>query len=167
MVRTRGSTEPNKANRQRLVLRYLVKGFSASEVARQLGVSDRTVERDFQEINAEFHKILERDKVRSWALADAEYEEMWRECWVLFHRPAAEGENDRVNKLAIIDRQLRIKAQRDALAFGSQEPHTPPGNSQLPSDEALGMVINLLPTEYREKAIESVRKRIASLEKGS
>jgi hypothetical protein len=143
----------------------LVKGFSTSEIARQLGVSDRTIERDFQEIRAKFHRINERDEVRSWALADAEYGEMWRECWVLFHRPTAEGENDRVNRLAVMDRLLRIKAQRDALAFGTQAPHTPTRNSQLLSDEAVGMVINLLPTSDREQAIESVRNRIALLEK--
>ena len=168
MGKPKGATASTKAVRQRMVCKLFLKGLSTSEVSRQLGVSERTIQRDFEEIKASFQANIERDKIRSWALADAEFQVMWNEAWVLYHRAATEKENDRTAKLAVLDRLLRIKEQRDSLAFFNTQitrtqPH--PKSSQTLTEEQVSAIINLSPPDERRKEIENVRNRIGVLEK--
>jgi hypothetical protein len=164
VTKSYGATERAKAQRQRIVSSLYIKGLSPPEIARHVGVGIRTVERDIQQIKADFRRINEREQLRTWVLADAELGELWREGWVLFHRAATDARDDRATKIAILNFLRIVANDRNRLAFGV-EPTRTTQTGALNTDEAVAMVINLLPTEMREQAIESVRKRIALLEK--
>lgn len=172
MTKTRGASEGRRLLREQLVARLHYKGFSAEEIARQptFNVGIRSIERDIQRIRANVRKNTEREEVRSWALADAEYGELWHELWIIFHRPPSEGKDDRAIKLAISAELRNVANDRNKLAFGTQTSSTakPSSNSTSPvSEEAIAAAIDLLPTEMRTKALENLRKRIEFLEKSS
>ena len=154
-----------KSTRQTTVLNLLLKGLSAQEISEQVGVGVRTIQRDIQTIRSDFNRKQDQRQLRSWALADAEWWMLWREAWALFHRPALGGENDRLPRNTILNTLVRIKTERDHLAFGTQIPPTP--NPEPVSEEAIAQVINLIEPDDRRRVIENVRKRIAALEKST
>jgi len=154
--------------RQATVCNLLLKGLSAQEISEHQGLELRTIQRDIQTIRSDFNRSREREQLRSWALADAEWAMLWREAWTLFHRPATSGENDRLPRNTILNTLIRIKTERDQLAFGTPGVTPPnPNNPNPPSDEAIAQVINLIEPEDRKRVIESVRKRITALEKST
>ena len=164
MTRRRGSSQAEIAYRQRLVRKSFFQGISPIEVAKHFNVDVRTIERDYEKIREELQQSTDREKIRSFALADAESGEMWREAWLLYIRLSTDGGDERQFKLAVLGMILRIKDQRDRLAFGLQPVHNNPQPADSIKEDAASDVINLLPPDLREKAIEAIRRRKAILD---
>lgn len=59
-----------------------------------------------------------RGRLRTWALADAEYGDLWREGQILLHSPALHGSDNLAVKLRIIEVMRQIADSRNNLAFG-------------------------------------------------
>lgn len=87
------------------------------EVAQQVNVTRRTVESDFREVKANLLQVVQNEQLRTVKLALAELDEIWREAWILYHRPAREGENETLRKLQALDRLTRIAAEKNRLVF--------------------------------------------------
>jgi hypothetical protein len=165
MSRPEGATATAMVNRQRIVCSLLIKGMSATEIARQVRVRTlRTIERDIEEIRANFTNTTQTEQIRNLALADAEFGELWRESWILYHRTSQEDSG--ASRLAILDRLTRIAAERNRLFFNITNSLNP--SPQKPSyDEAVAQVINLLPVNDRKRAVVAIEERIETLERSS
>jgi hypothetical protein len=124
LTRRKGDTTAARLKRQQLVCRYFLRGLTVPEVARQLGVTERTIQLDFQEIKSSLFSIVQTRELRTLKLALMELDELWREAWTLYHRPAArvlnkKGEtvqlDDRAIKSMLITDLLRISAEKNRL----------------------------------------------------
>jgi len=115
MSRRKGDTSAARLKRQQLVCRYFLRGLTVPEVAKQLGVTERTIQLDFQEIKTSLFQIVQTRELRSLRLALLELEELWREAWTLYHRPTREGRDDRQVKAMLIMDLLRISAEKNRL----------------------------------------------------
>jgi hypothetical protein len=115
LSRRKGDTTPAKLKRQQLVCRYFLRGLNVPEVARQLGVTERTIQLDFQEIKVDLFQVIQTKEIRSLKLALRELDELWREAWTLYHRPAREKGDDRGIKAMLLMDLLRISAEKNHL----------------------------------------------------
>jgi transcriptional antiterminator len=101
--------------RQQLVCRYLLRGLTVPEVAKHLGVTERTIQLDFQEIKASLFQVIQTRELRSLKLALLELDELWREGWLLYHRPARRESDDRGIKAMLLMDLLHISAEKNRL----------------------------------------------------
>jgi AraC-like DNA-binding protein len=115
LTRRKGDTAAARLTRQQLVCRFFLRGLTVPEVARQLGVSERTIQLDFQEIKTSLFQIIQTRELRSLKLALMELDELWREAWTLYHRPPRESRDDRSVKAMLIMDLLRISAEKNRL----------------------------------------------------
>ena len=166
MARPRGATHLEKIRRQEKVHDLYVKGLHTTEISKQLNFNIRTIQRDLEDVKAAIQKDSEAHRLRTYALADAEYADLWRECQMLLHSPALQGNDDASVKLRIIDVMRQIADSRNNLIFAIPRQRAAVLNSSAESmEEAVAMVINLLPTELRDRALECIKKNV-ELEKG-
>jgi hypothetical protein len=143
--------------RQEKVFDFYIKGLHTTEISRQLGVGTRTIQRDIEEVKADLQKNEEIRRLRTWARADAEYADLWRECQMLLHSPALH--DDPATKLKIIEAMRQIADSRNNLAFAmGKHTATEPNPTGLTKEEGVAAVVNLLPTELRNMVVESIRK---------
>jgi AraC-like DNA-binding protein len=156
----------------------MLRGLTAVEVSRQLGVTERTIQRDFQEIKTSLFQVIQTEQLRSVKLALAELDEIWREAWVLYHRPPREipvkhgketlmrKEDDRSIKLTALDRLTHIAAEKNRLVFPGMQATlgTQPAIAQN-SEDAVAAFINTLPATLRNAIVEYGQQRIRVLEK--
>ena len=120
MSRRKGDTAPAKLRRQHLVCRLFLRGLTVPEVARQLDVTERTIQYDIQEIRMKLSQIVEARTLRTLQHAHAQWNELWRQGWVLFTRKPPLNEkgtpaDDRFIKLACLDRLIRVADAMDTL----------------------------------------------------
>lgn len=86
----RGSDKASLLQRQERILRYVLRGLTQREIAKLTHRDERTVQRDFAKIHASLAERVEAHQLYSLQRAYAEIGELWREGWVLFHRPQPE-----------------------------------------------------------------------------
>lgn len=166
MGRPPGATHNEKIRRQEKVFDLYVKGLHTTEISRQLGSGLRTIQRDIDDVKVWLEQNNDVHKLRTWARADAEYADLWREGQVLLHNPALHGD-DPTLKLRIIDELRQIADSRNNLAFAvGRQKATEPNSDTVTNEEIVSAAINHLPPELRNKKIENIRK-LVELEKGS
>ena len=162
------------SRRQRLVLRYYLRGLGPEEIARQrdINASPRTIYKDVEALQADIAKKIEAAKL--WPIKRHFFlqEELMREVWVIFHRPkekhlVGSGENQReielddsFRRLFSIDRLHKISTDLAKLAF----PQVPePSHAAGPVLDPVKVVVALmegLPFEEREKVITILRRQV-------
>jgi hypothetical protein len=135
-LRTPGSSRAAITTRQRLVYKLHLRSRSAAEIARQLGTSERTIERDLQEIEASLKQPIASENLRTLKRAYAELEEIKRECWNQYFQPkqtVLEPDGTRVEldgrpwKFKAIDKILEIyRDQNQLTGLSSPRSWTPP-----------------------------------------
>jgi len=164
--RPKGATHIETMRRREKVFDLCIMGLTPTEMARHLNVSLRTIHRYLEDVKASLQKNDEVHRLRTLARVDAEYASLWRECELLLHSPIL---NDNpILKLRIIDALRQIADSRNSMIFaiGKRKASEPPPNPAPTVEETLPLTINLLPPEMREKAVETIRKRV-ELEKSS
>ena len=124
MSRRKGDTAPAKLGRQHLVCRLFLRGLTVPEVARQLNVTERTIQLDFQEIKTSLFTVIQTRELRSLKLALLELDELWREAWTLYHRPARDSRDDRPIKAMLLTDLLRISAEKNRLLIPTNAKET-------------------------------------------
>jgi len=86
MVMKKGATQPVVISRRAAVYRLTVKGFSGSEIARTLQVTERTIRRDLESARKKLSAKVIAQNIRNLTKAMAELEELWTEAWRLYHK---------------------------------------------------------------------------------
>ena len=118
--------------RKRLELHYFLRGAGSREIAQSLrqhpqfqgGVSERQVRRDIRTLETQLHELTTANQLYSLKRAFAELEEIWREGWLIFHKPPQQVEvqgklvtpDDRAVKLMALARLAEIIEMRGRLA---------------------------------------------------
>lgn len=153
MTRRKGDTAAARLRRQQLVCRYLLRGLTVPEVAKQLGVTERTIQLDFQEIKTSLFQVIQTSELRSLKLALLELDELWRETWTLYHRPAREGGDDRGVKAMLLMNLLRISAEKNRLLLPSDAK-----NLALPQPNRVPLQVERLTFEEQlEREVEKLK----------
>jgi len=78
-------------------------------------VTERTIQLDFQEIKTSLFQVIHLKELRSLKLALRELDELWREAWTLYHRPARSDRDDRGIKAMLLMDLLHISAEKNHL----------------------------------------------------
>src|SRR3972149_2962313 len=120
MARRKGSSKSGTQWRRERVFTLYLMGLTTSEMARQLDVTERTIQYDIQEIRMKLSQIVEARTLRTLQHAHAQWNELWRQGWVLFTRKPPLNEkgtpaDDRFIKLACLDRLIRVADAMDTL----------------------------------------------------
>ena len=161
MSRRKGDTAPAKLRRQHLVCRLFLRGLTVPEVARQLGVTERTIQLDFQEIKVDLFQVIQTRELRTLKLALRELEELWREAWTLYHRPAREGREDRPIKAMLLTDLLRISAEKNRLLIPTNAKELEHKGSQEVDGVRLAVeIIESLPIRSKEEIVAELRRQV-------
>jgi predicted DNA-binding transcriptional regulator YafY len=120
-LKNAGSDAASIAQRQRMVCRYYLRGLGPAEIASRLGVSERTINRDVQQIELSFKQTIAVETLRTLRRAFAELAEFEHEVWAIFHRPT-QSSDDSFRKLAAMDRLLKVHEIKNRLAGLGPEP---------------------------------------------
>jgi hypothetical protein len=124
------NTQADIERRRSKVLAFYLRGLDSHEIAEALkregpAVSRATVYRDIQALELWLKSEYQRDRQFLVNKALAELDQLWREAWLVFDRPAARNQDPSFRKLAAIDRLLRIQQMRnlvlDVVSKGSPE----------------------------------------------
>lgn len=94
--------------RQQQVFQLFLRGATVEEIARSLGRSRRTIERDLEEIRIGLQKNVELHELHSFGFAVAEKKEIMREAWRLYDRPPPKVTERRGNKFVIVEKDDRL-----------------------------------------------------------
>jgi hypothetical protein len=152
LSRRKGDTAAAKLKRQQSVCSLFLRGLTVPEVAKHLGVTERTVQLDFQEIKVGLFQVIQTRELRSLKLALLELEELWREAWTLYRQPGQGDRDDRGVKAMLLMDLLRISAEKnrlllptDAKAMALMEPKRAPiGIERLTYDEQIAREVEKL-----------------------
>jgi hypothetical protein len=160
--------------RQRLVLRYYLRGLGPEQIARQpdIRAAPATIYRDIQALQVNIAKKVEAAKLWPIKRHFLLQEELMREVWGIFHRPkekhlVGSGENQReielddsFRKLFSIDRLHKISTDLAKLAFPQVPELSQPAGPVLDPVKVVVALMEGLPFEQREKAITILRKQV-------
>ena len=169
MSRRKGDTAPAKLGRQHLVCRLFLRGLTVPEVARQLNVTERTIQLDFQEIKTSLFTVIQTRELRSLKLALLELDELWREAWTLYHRPAQQIQtkqgiatlDDRSIKAMLIMDLLRISAEKNRLLIPTNAKDLEHKGSQEVDGMRLAVeIIESLPLRSKEEIVAELRRQV-------
>ena len=161
MARTKGSDWASITKRQRLVLRYFLRGLGPEEIAASLHTDASTIYRDLEQI-----RTLIKEKVEVadlWPIRKhfAIVEELIRETFAIYHRPKerrsdGQGEiDDSFRKLAALGLLHKIVNSTGKLAFGQKiefKEKTPEARTELRE------AINALTQEERMSLAEIMER---------
>jgi hypothetical protein len=156
--------------RQEQVQKLALRGLKPPEISKQIGVSIRTVERDLRTIRANLMQIVQAHEIRTLKLANAELDEIWREAWVLYHRPPREipannglamiKEDDRPMKAKLLTILTQISGEKNRLML----PQIQPGLAALPIGESkastVAEFINSLPGTLRNGIVGHLKQQL-------
>ena len=169
MSRRKGDTFPAKLGRQHLVCRLFLRGLTVPEVARQLGVTERTIQLDFQEIKVDLFQVIQTRELRTLKLALRELEELWREAWTLYHRPAQQIQtkqgiatlDDRPIKAMLLTDLLRISAEKNRLLIPTNAKETEQKGAREVDGLRLAVeIIESLPGRTQQEIIAYLRSQL-------
>jgi transposase-like protein len=161
LARRKGDTAPARLERQQLVCRYFLRGLTVPEVARQLGVSVRTIQLDFQEIKSSLFDIIQTRELRTLKLALMELDELWREAWILYHRPSQERRDDRSVKAMLIMDLMRISAEKNRLLIPTNAKDTEGARTQeIDGVRLAAEIIETLPVKSKDEIIRHLRSTV-------
>ena len=152
-MRRRGDTETAKTLRQQTVYRCMLRHLTVEETAKQLGVSTRTIQRDYR---ATKDRLMEHTDARAlyslkWAIA--EQDEVLRSLWVLFLRPCPGSSlDDRPVKTAILREIAAIVNQKTKLCGPYPQKMIEPTNTTTPHDEG----VQIEPPTFDEQLTKGV-----------
>ncbi len=159
--------------RQEQVQRLSLRGLTPTEISKQTVVSVRTVQRDLEAIRANLMQIVQAQEIRTLRLANAELDEIWREAWILYHRPPREvpakdgteltiiREDDRPMKAKLLSILLNISAEKNHLTLSQVQP--PPPTPNQTKEEAVATFINSLPPKLRDAVVGQLEQRASIL----
>ena len=162
--RGKGHTQAAMILRQEQVQRLALRGLTPTEISKQTGVTTRTVERDLRAIRINLMQIVQAQEIRTLKLANAELDEIWREAWVLYHRPPREiptkngeeltiiKEDDRPIKSKLLSVLLNISVEKNRSTLSQVQPPPNPMIMQT-SQETVAAFINSLPAKLRNAII--------------
>ena len=153
MSRRKGDTVAARLKRQQLVCRLLLRGFTVPEVAGHMYVTERAIQLDFQEIKTSLFQVIQLKELRSLKLALLELDELWREAWVLYHRPPGEGGDDRGVKAMLLMDLSRISAEKNHLLLPTDAKNL----SRMESTRAPVRIERLTFDEQLERETEELR----------
>lgn len=175
MTGREGHTQASKLIRQEQVYKLFLRGVTPQEIAKHFDITDRTVERDVGEIKANLMETVLAQDLRSLKLAYAELRELWRETWVLYHRPSREvpmkrgdrivmaKEDDRPIKIRLLTELRGISAEMNRLIFPQGPTATPPTGAPSP-EQAVADLIKTLPESLRKEIIAEIERNSNTLE---
>ena len=103
------------AARRQVVLCYFLMGLGATEIATNLRIPLRTIERDLEELKVWILQETDLEKMRSVKRSVLTWEQAQKEMWALYHRPAKPGEADLTRKLGAMGHIIAINRQLDDL----------------------------------------------------
>lgn len=101
--------------------KYFLRGLTVPEVAGQLHVTERTIQLDFQEIKTSLFQVIQTRELRSLKLALMELDELWREAWLLYHRPAPQALSKSGERIQLNDRGLKAMLIMDLLHISTEK----------------------------------------------
>jgi len=166
MARREGDTEAAKLLRQERVNNYVLFGLTPREIAKQTGVSVRTIQTDCRQIKVRLLQAVQAAELRSTKLALAELDILWREGCSLYFRQSKDIKDDRMVKLAILNGLLRISTEKNRLILPGTQLRTT--NAQVSThpeeldDETKSAILaemtNQMPAGLRNGIIAWVRK---------
>jgi transposase len=180
VLKQRGSSEASRLLRQERVSRYLLRGVGIREIAQQESVSERTIQRDAEEIKFSLMQIIQLQQLRTHRLALAELDEIWRELWVLYHRPPRDvskrqgnemvfvKEDDRPIKTSILLALARVSDEKNRLILQvSATPFVPSGVQTIPqnAERVVADFIDTLPDKLRGELFGILEQRTGVPEK--
>jgi len=167
MVRTFGSSETGKQERQQKILRLYVRGMTPAEIAALLNVKPRTIYRDLEELAHWLRQQNDRRKIYSLGEAFALAKEILREAWILYHRSPPKDEDgvardDTIRKLYALDRVMKAEQTLERLAgFQTSDTiPTEPTTEPMSSEEQLAALVEILPLNLRNEIIEHLQHKM-------
>lgn len=173
--RREGHTQAAMLLRQEQVQRLSLRGLTPTEISKQTMVSVRTVQRDLEAIRANLMQIVQAQEIRTLRLANAELDEIWREAWILYHRPPREvpakdgtgltiiREDDRQMKAKLLSILLNISAEKNHLTLSQAQPPPPTSMNMQTSEEAVATFINSLSPKLRDAVVGQLEQRASIL----
>ncbi|MGB9022614.1 MAG: LuxR C-terminal-related transcriptional regulator [Candidatus Bathyarchaeia archaeon] len=166
-----GSTKANQTRRQGQVLQLLIQGRTNQEMAKLLKVSERTIERDIEEVRMSFKRKVQRADLRPLQESLAEKNELWRQAWDLFNRPPREvisksgekmQEDDSFRKLYALDRLIKLSESKDRIAglieVGPRVA-VQVGVGERSATEIVAGFLNQMPSELKNANIAWLRQK--------
>jgi hypothetical protein len=161
LSRRKGDTAAARLKRQQLVCRCFLRGLTVPEVAKHLGVTERTIQLDFQEIKTSLFGIIQTRELRSLKLALMELDELWREAWALYHRPSRESRDDRTVKAMVIMDLLRISAEKNRLLIPTNAKDLEHGRTQEVDGMRLAVeIIESLPAKSKDEIVKHLKAMV-------
>jgi hypothetical protein len=118
---------------------------------------------------------VQAQEIRTLRLANAELDEIWREAWILYHRPPREvpakdgtgltiiREDDRQMKAKLLSILLNISAEKNHLTLSQAQPPPPTSMNMQTSEEAVATFINSLSPKLRDAVVGQLEQRASIL----
>ena len=164
MRKTGGGVPGSKAiinKRQRLVLRYYLRGATAEETAQVARVDSATIYRDLHTVKALLAQAVTTQDLYTLRRCFAELDEEWREAWLLYHRPSrilrdlggspimgADGQpersDDRGIKMMLLGRIHEVIAEKAKLC-GFYSPKTLDRLTMIQTEQGTAVQIERIP----------------------
>jgi len=148
------------------VLRYKLRGLTPDEMLRLPdfeGVSRATIFRDLAALNVELAEKIEAHKLYTVKTAFAELAEVYREYWLLYHRPPPATDrrpvDDRRTKAVLLNQIVNIISLRSRLAGYLVEAHPRPEQTMQStfSDDELIQKVKAMKPEEENIIIEAIK----------
>jgi len=160
--------EADVERRRMLVYRHFVRAVPQAEIVKTLvkeGYSQRTLERDVQEVKVWIRQDFRAEREYLMAESLAEIQEMRQEAWAVVSAGGSTNQ-DRFRKLAGLDRIMRLQVMRNAILGISQALPEPSRLDQL-ADLLADLIIGCKDKKAQKTLMDLVRDQRILAEAGS